>query len=32
MGVSLEKYICKPVLKPDFTAHGILETLSGFGL
>jgi hypothetical protein len=27
-----KREICKPVLKLDFTAHGIIESLSEFGL
>ncbi len=30
--IDLQRKICKPVLKLDFTARGILESLSEFGL
>ena len=28
----MKRDICKPVLKLDFTAHGIMESFSEFGL
>jgi hypothetical protein len=30
--IDLSREICKQVLKLDFTAHGIMESLSEFGL
>jgi hypothetical protein len=30
--VSLLREICKPVLELDFTAHGVMGSLSEFGL
>jgi hypothetical protein len=30
--IDLYRDICKPVLKLDFTVHGIMEALSEFGL
>jgi hypothetical protein len=29
--IYLSREICKPVLKPDFSAHGLMESLSEFG-
>jgi hypothetical protein len=29
--IDLQREICKPVLKLDLTAHGILESFSEFG-
>jgi hypothetical protein len=30
--IDLWREICKPVLKQDFTSHGVMESLSEFGL
>jgi hypothetical protein len=32
LDLSPEREMCKPVSKLDFTAHGIMESLSEFGL